>query len=124
MSVRENIDKTNAHFVSSINRGDVAAAAEGYTDDAIILPPGHEPVRGRSAIADFWAGVAQQLGVTGVELTTTELTPNGSSAYEVGAYRMTGASGTIGEGKYVVIWKHDSDGAWKWHVDIWNSNQS
>ena len=24
--------------------------------------------------------------------------------------------------KYVVYWKQE-DGAWKWHVDIWNMNQ-
>jgi ketosteroid isomerase-like protein len=35
-------------------RGDAAALAGMYTEDASLLPPGAEMIRGRAAIQAFW----------------------------------------------------------------------
>ena len=64
------------------------------------------------------------MGITGVTLKTVDLEADGNMAYELGSYVLTGNSGQLDEGKYVVVWKRESDGAWKWHRDIWNSNKS
>lgn len=37
-------------------------AARYYAEDAIALPPNHEPVRGRAAIAEYFRGVRDSLG--------------------------------------------------------------
>lgn len=121
---REAIDQTNTHFVTNFNKGDVAAAAGVYTQDAIVLPPGRPSVAGRDAIREFWVAAAQQLGVTGVTLQTSELQLAGDTAFEVGSYTLSGREGLLDEGKYIVVWRRQPDGAWKWHRDIWNSNRS
>ena len=33
-----------------------------------------------------------------------------------------GGEAVSDSGKYVVVWKHESDGSWKLAVDIWNTN--
>ena len=123
-AIRQQIDAANRGFVEAVGRGDVEAATQVYTDDATILPPGHKQVTGRSDITAFWAGAAQQLGISGAMLRTTELEViDDRTAYELGEFRLDGASGPIDEGKYVVVWRQ-SNGTWHWHVDIWNSNRS
>lgn len=119
-SIRHGMDETNRGFMEALRRGDPAGAAhETYTRDARILPPGAASVEGREAIAQFWAGAAQQLGLTAVELSTVDVQPLGDGAYEVGRATLTLGGGEQAVAKYVVIWRQE-DGRWRWHVDIWN----
>src|SRR6476646_2363228 len=53
-NTRAQIESVNKRFVDSFNKGDVDAFAKVYAPDAMILPPNAEPIRGASAIADFW----------------------------------------------------------------------
>lgn len=121
--IRSEIETANAGFSEAIGAGDAAGAATAiYTEDAVIYPPGGEPVEGRDAIVEFWTGAAQQMSVTGVELTTVEVEPAGPNmAWEVGEFEIQGADGPLDQGSYVVVWKNTADG-WKWHRDIWNSD--
>src|SRR5882762_9140433 len=47
------IQKLNDRFVAAFNKGDAAAIATMYTDDAVVLPPGSEMVKGKTAIEAF-----------------------------------------------------------------------
>jgi ketosteroid isomerase-like protein len=122
-TIHDAIAGANAAFVSNFNRGDIAAAANVYTAKARIFPPGLPPVDGQADIAEFWSTAAAQLGVTNVRLTTIEIEAHGDTAIEEGRFTLGGKSGPLNQGKYIVIWKRQPDGAWKWHRDIWNSNQ-
>lgn len=109
-------------FMERFNAGEVEAAALGvYSADATLLPPGGAIVRGRTAIAQFWAATVQQMGIEGVELSTLAFERSGDVAHQIGRAILTLAGGARTEAKYVVVWKQE-DGAWKWHVDIWNGN--
>ena len=123
-AIRTETEAANAAFSDAMAAGDVEGAARNvYTEDAVIYPPGAEPISGREAIIEFWNGVVPQLGVTGVELTTVELQPIGNDmAWEVGEGRILGAEGQVlDDASYVVIWKSTPEG-WRWHRDIWNSD--
>ncbi len=63
------------------------------------------------------------MGIKTVELKTVEVQTAGDIAYELGQYTLNGENDPLDNGKYVVVWKKDSDGEWKWHWDIWNSNK-
>lgn len=118
----EEIARANRQFEAIFNAGDPAGAARAiYTEDAHVLPPGAPPVHGRDAIAGFWAAAAAQMGIRSVQLTTLSLEALGDAACELGAASLDLAGGQQAEVKYVVIWKQEN-GAWKWHVDIWNAN--
>jgi ketosteroid isomerase-like protein len=117
------IEKMNAGFTAAFNSGDFASAAELYSEDAYVLPPGAEIVRGRGSIQSFWAKASETVG--DVNLTTLELTPLGNSlAREIGAFsgKTKGSQPQDIGGKYVVIWEKVGDD-WKITTDIWNSNK-
>ena len=56
------IQKLNDKWAAAFNKGDAAAVAAMYADDAYVLPPGGDMVKGRSAIAAFWKAAMQQVG--------------------------------------------------------------
>ena len=51
---RAGIEAANAKFSEAFDRGDAAAVAALYTEDAIVFPPDSEMVKGRQAIGEFW----------------------------------------------------------------------
>ena len=114
--------EVNRTFDEVMASGDVAALDRVYARDAQILPPGAEPVRGLEGIRGFWRSARESLNVTGCTLTTLELQMEGDMAYEVGrADLTTSASSAPIVVKYLVAWRR-TGGAWRWHVDIWNTN--
>jgi ketosteroid isomerase-like protein len=67
------IEKLNDAWMAAFNKGDAAAVAAMYTEDAYVLPPGAEMVKGHAAIEAFWRQAAQQMGEA--KLTTVDVLP-------------------------------------------------
>ena len=124
-TVRKGIEDAEATFTAAFNRGDAAGVAALYTENATLLPPNSEMIQGRQGVQDFWAG-GIQMGLKDVTLTTVDVGGSGDTAYSSGKYTLNiqpeGQEGMSDSGKYVVIWKLQDDGTWKYHVDIWNSS--
>ena len=117
------IQSLSNKFAQAFNAGDAAAVAALYTEDAVILPPGGEMMKGKSAIQVFWKGAAEQLDDG--KLTTVDVKPLGSeAAREIGtfSFRTKGSQPQEITGKYVVVWEKVG-GDWKLATDIWNTNK-
>ena len=121
LTIRQQIDSINAAFVAALRRGDSAAMAATYTEDAQLLPPGAPTISGKAAIQAFWQG-ALDMGVGDGVLETLELDVHGDTVAEVGqGVLKTKAGQVIDTAKYIVLWQREN-GAWKWHRDIYNSS--
>ena len=106
------------------NAKDFATLAGLYTDDALLLPPNHEPIRGRVGIQEY---VAAYPAFSDMRLSPAEVDGRGDVAYVWGAYSMMltppGSVGPVPErGKYVEIWRRQPDGWWRITHNIFNSN--
>ena len=118
-AAREAIEAAVSRYVTASNQGDAEALTELYTDDAVLLPPDHAPVRGRAAIAEFW----RQGTDSGLAVTTLRVEVDGSIGYLVGQYRLPETSSEPADsGKYVMCLRRLRDGSWKLSADIWNSS--
>ena len=109
--------------MAAFNKGDAAAVAALYAEDAYVLPSGAEMVKGRAGIEAFWRQAAQQLG--DAKLTTLDMLPLGpDAAREIGTVALKTKSQPPQEitGKYVVLWRKIGPD-WKLAADIWNSNK-
>jgi uncharacterized protein (TIGR02246 family) len=117
------IEKLNDQWTAAFNKGDAAAVAALYTEDAYVLPPGAEMVKGRAGIEAFWRQAAQQMG--DAKLTTLDVQPLGpEAAREIGTVTLKTKSQPAQEiaAKYVVVWRK-AGGGWKLATDIWNTNK-
>jgi uncharacterized protein (TIGR02246 family) len=120
---RATIEKLNDSWTAAFNKGDAAAVAALYTEDAYVLPPGSAMVKGRAAIEAFWRQAAQQM--TDAKLTTLDVLPLGrSAAREIGTVTLKTKSQPPQEvvGKYVVVWRKIGRD-WKLATDIWNTDK-
>jgi uncharacterized protein (TIGR02246 family) len=117
------IQKLNDAWTAAFNKGDAAGVAAMYAEDAYVLPPGSDIVKGRAAIEAFWRQAAQQLG--DAKLTTLDVLPLGpDAAREIGTVtlRTKGQPPQEVVGKYAVVWRKIG-GEWKLATDIWNTNK-
>jgi uncharacterized protein (TIGR02246 family) len=119
--VREAIVAANGQFMAAFGRGDAAALAAFYTEQAQLLPPNFDFMVGRQAIQAFWQG-AMDSGIKEARLETLEVEAHGDTAIEVSKYTLHGEGGQqLDAGKFIVIWKQQG-GQWRLHRDIFNSS--
>jgi uncharacterized protein (TIGR02246 family) len=113
------IEATVDRYVAASNQGDAEALAQLYADDALLLPPDHEPIHGREAIVEFWRQGTDE----GLEVRTLRLEVHGDLAYMIGRYRLPPTEEEAADsGQYVLCLQRQADGAWKLTADIWNGS--
>ena len=123
-SALEAIQERDRAFEASFNAGRIEEVAAAYTEDATVLPPDSEPIRGRAAIQQFWQNVRSS-GIQAVALHTLSVEAHGNVAAEIGNADLTarnadGQTNSI-PAKYVVVWKRQAGHHWQLAIDIWNS---
>jgi len=119
------IEEANVKFGEAVRSGDAAVLASLYTEDARLLPPNKEMIKGREGVEAHFAG-GFQMGFKDIVLTTVEVMRIGDMVCEMGKADATiqpeGMDAIEDKGNYLVIWKKAADGTWKIHVDIWQSS--
>ena len=105
--------------------GDFESLAKCYTEDTIVMPPGHLEVHGREA---FRKWIAQFPRVTRFENEIQHIDGRGDLAHVRGRYSMTlqpqGAPGPVEDvGKYLEVRRRQPDGSWLLALDIFNSDK-
>ena len=116
---RKAIEAAVERYVEASNKGDAATMASLYAEDAVLLPPDHEPIRGGAAIGDFWRQGTDE----GLKVTTLAVEVDGNLGYLVGRYNLPATEEEPADsGKYVMCLKRQRDGSWKLTADIWNQS--
>ena len=125
-AVRATLRRTSDSIGAAFRRGDAAAVAAAYTEDAVLLMPGAEPLRGRAQIQAALTGILDGMRVVEAAQEPVEVRVWGDEAYEWGNSRYVFASPGQPQvrdaGKYLVIWRRQPDGAWRVHRDASSSN--
>ena len=98
-----------------------------YSENAIVLPTNAPAATTKDAIRNTWKDLLASSGLAiGWKTTKVEVSKSGDLAYTTGTYELTmnDASGKPinDRGKYVEVWKKQTDGKWKVVADIWNSD--
>jgi ketosteroid isomerase-like protein len=121
------IRATDSSFAGAVQAGDAVGMAATYLPDAHLLPPNAAPVEGREAIQRFWKGFVDAYQVTFAG-GADEIEGRGDLAYARGHYTLEGRPKAAGvpplhdEGKFVEVLRRQSDGTWRYAVDMYNSN--
>lgn len=106
--------------LDAMNRGDIDAVVEHYTEDAVLIFPSEPIIQGRANIRSYWESVSST--DRAAQLQTLLITCVGDLACEVGQYEVTTSgeqsAGNRLNGKNVVVWRKQEDGTWRLAVDV------
>lgn len=122
------IESVEAAIVEALGRGDAAAVAACYTEDAVLMPPNRPAVEGRAAVEAYFrealASFAIEIASTAQEEVVAgdwgwlrtrlvqRITPRrGGRTVEVA-------------GKALILARRGADGAWRYHRDVFNTDQA
>ena len=123
---KEGVDRGHNQWLEAMKANDPAALGRMVTEDVVLMPPHSQPVVGRQAVIDWFAGVVSQARTKAVGVPQREVTLAGDLAIERGSFTWkvapaSGGSDIEDHGNFLAIWQRQSDGAWKVTRNIWNS---
>jgi uncharacterized protein (TIGR02246 family) len=121
------IRKLTQDWAQACNTKHLEDLVDIYSTDGIVLRSNYPPVRGTSAIREFFVHMLEG-GLGDVELEPLKVMVGSDLAFEAGRCKMLvpTATGKRREerGKYVMIYSRQPSGEWKAAVDCWSSDLS
>ncbi len=124
--VKSHLRTLDAELVAGLAAKDINKVSGFYADDAQFLQPGSAPAVGREEIHKSWAALINSPSYVSLTFsaTTVNVSEAGDVAWEVGTYdastKDSKGKPTAEKGKYLLIWKKQSDGNWQIEVDMNN----
>lgn len=117
----------DAQWSKAAGSKDVDKTVSYYGDEVTVLPPNAPVATTREAIRKIWKDMLTSPGFSGGwQANRVEIAKAGDMGYVSGTYEMTmnDANGkpATDHGKFVEVWRKQTDGSWKCVMDIWNSD--
>lgn len=112
-------------WLKAITERKLDATVSYYGDGALLLAPNAPIARTKEEIRQAWTQVFVSIppGATfSAETTKVEVAHSGDVGYTTGTFAIELNHTTIDKGKFVDVWKKQTDGSWKAVVDIFNSD--
>jgi ketosteroid isomerase-like protein len=104
---------------------DVDKTVSYYSEDAVVMPPNAPSATTKEAIPKIWKDLLTDANISW-KTKKVEVAQSGDLAFSSGTYEVTlnDPTGTPvnDRGKYLEVWKKQSDGSWKCVADAWNSD--
>lgn len=121
------IRNADMDWSNSAQSRDVNIWVAHYSPDAVVLSPNQPAASGDAAIRKAIGGL---LGLPGLSVRwqplKVEVARAGDMGYLHGTYELSfdGPNGSriMDHGKYVEVWKKQSDGTWKCAIDMFNTD--
>lgn len=114
--------------VRAFNASDVLGLLAVYTEDAVWMPPHRPAVRGKEPIKEQYRDLFQRFTCQ-LSRSPQEIVVAGDWAFARGTYLLTmspkaGGEPIVDEGKYLALYRRQSEGAWGLARHAWNSDQA
>jgi ketosteroid isomerase-like protein len=117
----------SAALMEALVRGDAAAAAALYTDDARLIASAPDLIQGRTGIEAYWqTGIA--LGLSTLALKREALETLGGRILDAGRYAVElsceAPASIVERGTYLTLHRPDADGSWRRCLDVFDPDEA
>lgn len=126
MSDQEKIRNSLEQLLKKGEAGDFDGWLGFYAEDAIVMPPNAEPIRGKEAVRQWGRPFFDQFTIKETS-PIEEVEVHGDWALMRGTYDLQFIPKKEGEtiqetGKFIYTLKRQTDNSWKFSRLIWNTN--
>jgi len=125
-SLNEGIQEIHETFTEALQAGDARTLSQVYAENALLMVPNAETVKGRHDIEEFYQDVLG-LGFHDCVYERIALEERADIGYEAAQFTMLTKNdqGEVIEtkGKHLLLLKYIDDRWWV-HIDIWNDSPS
>jgi uncharacterized protein (TIGR02246 family) len=115
-AVRKAVSEGDSKIIRAYEKGDAKILTDLFTDDATVMQPNVDPVKGHDQIYGQYARMFSLSEFSEWRITLQDLSASGSMAFEIGKYAFIiqpkGKERVAISGKYVTVWKQ-VDGSWR-----------
>lgn len=117
----------DADWSKAAGAKDIDKTVSYYSDDALVMPSNSPVLQGKAAARAMWHAMFSMPGFGGGwKATKVDVARSGDVGYVTGTYEIneTDASGKqkTDKGKYLAVWKKQTDGSWKCVADMFNTD--
>ncbi len=124
---RAAIDQGHEAFLAGMRANDCNALLPLLTEDVVFAPPNAPTATGRDGVRQWCEPVFKQVKTSGVTVSDRDVVVAGEWAIEHGNFDwalapIAGGAELREQGRFVAIYRRQSDGSWKLARDIWNSS--
>jgi ketosteroid isomerase-like protein len=121
------LKKLDDEWSKAAGSRDVEKTVSYYSDDAVVMPPNIPTLTGKEPIRSLWKSMIDSPTFSGGwKVTKVEVARSGDLAYVSGNYEFNEKDDSgkplTDKGKYLEIWKKQSDGGWKCVADMFSSD--
>ena len=107
---------------------DVEKMIAYYSDDAVVMLPNIPTLTGKEPIRTLWKSMVESPDFSGGwKATKVEVARSGDLAYISGNYEFNEKDNSgkpiTDKGKYLEVWKKQTDGSWKCVANMFSSDQ-
>lgn len=122
--LRAVMEADNARWLAAYNTNNPGAFPAMYTKDALLLPPGAQPVNGAEAIGQFWGNRLKPGNKKDHTFEIVDIQQDGKLAHQIARWTVvvlkdTGEPSKL-SGNTVRIFERQPDGSWLTKVHIFN----
>ena len=125
--LRVEMEAANAAWLRAYRTLNGAALAAQYTEDAMLLPPGMQPVVGADAIGRFWADALKAGNLKNHTFEIVSVHREGNYAYQVARWTLDvlndKGEATKKAGNTVRIFEKQTNGKWLTKIHIFNATK-
>ena len=120
------IRKLSEDWLEAVRAKDIPRLSGMVTDDAVFLPPGFSPIRGRPGVETMYRSFFPQFSSVEQSVSIEEIQVAGDWAFAWGTEKftlvpLTGGAPIEMQGKGMSILKRQPDGSWKFARGINNT---
>jgi ketosteroid isomerase-like protein len=123
-NIRAAMEAANKEWSAAYNSMNGNAFPALYTQDAILMPPGAQPINGSEGIGQFWTNLLRAGNRKNFTIEITSIQRDGKYAYQTGRWSIdqvkdNGEVTKVG-GNTVRIFEEQPEGKWLAKVHIYN----